>query len=171
MGILICGLNGTGKSTLGRMLAERLGYCFIDNEDLFFPRTDPSYEFSDPRSKEEVIQMLEDRIAQDDHFVFAAVKGDYGDKLISSLQKVVLIEAPKSVRNHRVRERSSRRFGDRILRGGDLYEKEESFFAMVENRPEDYVSQWLDSVNCPVIRVDGTIPLEKNVDHLVSILT
>ena len=33
MGILICGLNGTGKSTLGRMLAERLGYCFIDNED------------------------------------------------------------------------------------------------------------------------------------------
>ena len=32
MGILICGLNGTGKSTLGRMLAGRMGYEFIDNE-------------------------------------------------------------------------------------------------------------------------------------------
>ena len=171
MGILICGLNGTGKSTLGRMLAERLGYCFIDNEDLFFPKTESSYEFSNPRSKEEAIQILEDRIAQDDKFVFAAVKGDYGDKLISSLQKVVLIEAPKSVRNHRIRERSFQKFGDRILRGGDLYEKEESWFATVDNRPEDYVSQWLDNVNRPVIRVDGTLPVEKNVDHLVSILT
>ena len=37
MGILICGLNGTGKSTLGKMLADRLGYEFIDNEDLCFP--------------------------------------------------------------------------------------------------------------------------------------
>lgn len=44
MGILICGLNGTGKSTLGRILADRLGYEFIDNEDLFFPKADPSYE-------------------------------------------------------------------------------------------------------------------------------
>lgn len=31
MGILICGLNGTGKSALGRILADRLGYEFIDN--------------------------------------------------------------------------------------------------------------------------------------------
>ena len=100
-----------------------------------------------------------------------AVKGDYGDKLVSSLQKVVLIEAPKSVRNHRVRERSFQKFGDRILRGGDLYEKEESWFATVDNRPVDYVSQWLDHVNCPVIRVDGTLPIEKNVEYLVSVLT
>ncbi len=40
MGLLICGLNGTGKSTPGRMLADRMGYEFIDNEDLFFPKTD-----------------------------------------------------------------------------------------------------------------------------------
>ena len=62
MGILICGLNGTGKSTLGRILADRMGYEFIDNEDLFFPKTDPSYTFSNPRSKEEVIRLLEERI-------------------------------------------------------------------------------------------------------------
>ena len=42
MGILICGLNGAGKSTLGKALAERLGYEFIDNEDLWFTKTDPA---------------------------------------------------------------------------------------------------------------------------------
>ena len=45
MGILICGLNGSGKSTLGKALADRMGYEFIDNEDLYFPKADPSYAF------------------------------------------------------------------------------------------------------------------------------
>ena len=171
MGILVCGLNGAGKSTVGRTLADRLGYRFIDNEDLYFPKAGSSYEFSNPRSKEEVIRMLEGRIAQNDKFVFAAVRGDYGDKLISSLQTIVLIETPKSVRSRRVRDRSFRKFGDRILQGGDLYEKEERWFAVVDSRPEDYVTEWLEKVDRPVIRVDGTLPIEKNVEHIVSILT
>ena len=45
-GIMMCGLNGSGKSTLGKALAERLGYYFIDNERLFFPKTDGRYLFA-----------------------------------------------------------------------------------------------------------------------------
>ena len=171
MGILICGLNGAGKSSIGRMLADRLGYSFIDNEDLYFPKTDPSYVFSSPRSKEEVIRLLEERIARDGRFVFAAVKGDYGDLLLSSLQAVVLVEVPRPVRHQRVRERSFRKFGDRMLPGGDLYEQEERWFKMVDSRPEDHVTQWLEKVECPVIRVDGTLPVSENVEALVTALT
>ena len=35
-GIIICGLNGAGKSTFGKALAEKLGCYFIDSEDLYF---------------------------------------------------------------------------------------------------------------------------------------
>ena len=171
MGIMICGLNGTGKSTLGRMLADRMGYEFIDNEELFFPKTDPSYMFSDPRSKEEVIRLLEERISDNDRFIFAAVKGDYGDKLIASLDHVVLIEVPKQIRRQRVRDRSYQKFGDRILPGGDLYDIESKWFALTDSRPETYVTDWLKTVNCPVIRIDGTLPAEKNLDHIVSVLS
>ena len=171
MGIMICGLNGTGKSTLGRMLADRMGYEFIDNEELFFPKTDPSYMFSDPRSKEEVIRLLEERISDNDRFIFAAVKGDYGDKLIASLDHVVLIEVPKQIRRQRVRDRSYQKFGDRILPGGDLYDIESKWFVLTDSRPETYVTDWLKTVNCPVIRIDGTLPAEKNRDHIVSVLS
>ena len=34
-GIIVCGLNGTGKSTLGKALEEKLHFYFIDNEDFF----------------------------------------------------------------------------------------------------------------------------------------
>ena len=52
-GILVCGCNGSGKSTLGKALAKRLGYHFIDNEDLFFPKTGGAYVYDSPTSKEE----------------------------------------------------------------------------------------------------------------------
>ena len=171
MGILICGLNGVGKSTLGKRLAERLGWQFIDNEDLYFLKTDAGYTYSSPRGKEEVIRLLEERIEKDRRFVFAAVKGDYGEKLLPLLDCIIVVDVPKEIRLARVRERSFRKFSDRILAGGDLNDRENAWFAQVESRPEDYVENWLETVDCPVIRVDGTKPVEENVSYLVSELT
>ncbi len=170
MGILICGLNGAGKSTIGRMLADRMGYEFIDNEDLWFPKADSSYTFSGLRSEEEVIRLLEERISGNNRFVFAAVKGNYGDKLIASLDHIVLVEVPKQIRSRRVRDRSYQKFGDRILPGGDLHDKEKKWFSLTDSRPDAYVTDWLETVDCPVIRIDGTRPVEENVDYLVSVL-
>ena len=169
MGILICGLNGSGKSTMGKLLAERLSYQFIDNEDLYFPKTDTTYLFSTPRSKEDVIGILEEMIENNPRFVFSAVRGDYGEKLLSQLDAVVLIDVPKEIRLQRVRNRSFQKFGNRMLPGGDLFEKENAFFETVSSRPEDFVISWLQAVKCPVIRVDGTLPVEENVEYLLSL--
>ncbi len=170
VGILICGLNGVGKSTLGKRLAERLGCRFIDNEDLYFPKTDVKYAYSNPRGKEEVIRLLEEQIKKDRRFVFAAVRGDYGDKLLSLLDCIIVVDVPREIRLARVRERSLRKFGDRILDGGDLAQRENDWFRLVESRPEDYVEKWLEAVDRPVFRVDGTRPVDENVEYLVSVL-
>ena len=170
MGILICGLNGAGKSTLGSALASRMGYEFIDNEDLFFSKADPAYEYSDPRTKEEAIRSLEERIRNNPRFVFAAVKGDYGDKLIKSLDHIILVEVPKDIRSQRVRVRSFLKFGRRISPGGELYDREQNWFAIADSRPEDHVLAWLETIELPVIRVDGTLPVEDNIKYLMSVL-
>ena len=170
MGILICGLNGAGKSTIGRILARRIGYDFIDNEDLYFPKTDQSYPFAGPRSKEEVIRLLEERIMGNDQFIFAAVKGDYGDKLIASLDCIILVDVPKQTRHQRVRDRSFRKFGNRVLAGGDLFDQENKWVSLTDSRPDNYVTSWLETIACPIIRIDGTLPVEENVDYLLSVL-
>ena len=70
-GVIICGLNGVGKSTMGKALAKELGVYFIDNEELYFPKTDPHYTYASPRSHEEVEQLLFNKIKTHRDFVFA----------------------------------------------------------------------------------------------------
>lgn len=167
-GILMCGLNGAGKSTLGRALAERLGFHFIDNEDLYFPKTDPSYLYAAPRMREEVEKLLLHEIKEHENFVFTSVKGDYGAEIVSFFRYAVLVEVPRDLRLQRVRDRSFQKFGDRILPGGDLYEREEQFFDLVASRAENTVEEWARTLHCPIIPVDGTNSIEENIAYILT---
>ena len=167
-GIIICGLNGAGKSTLGKALAEKLNFHFIDNEDLYFPKTDPHYLYASPRTRKEVEELLLNEIESHENFVFASVKGDYGEIFYPFWQYAVLIEVPKDIRIQRVKNRSFAKFGSRMLSGGDLYEQEKHFFDLVKSRAENSVEEWTKSLNCPVIRIDGTKPIEENINFITE---
>lgn len=167
-GIVVCGLNGCGKSTLGRALADSRGFHFIDNENLYFPGRKADNPYTQPRSREEVERFLMDEVREHADFVFAAVKGDYGKEIIPMYSYAVLIEVPREIRLQRIRNRSFQKFGQRMLVGGDLYEQEESFFRMAESRQEDYVEKWLQTLSCPVIRVDGTKPVKENIKRITE---
>lgn len=167
-GILVCGLNGAGKSTLGKALAEKLHFYFIDNEDLYFPKTDPLYTYASSHSRDEVEKLLLDEIKAHENFVFTSVKGDYGEAIRSFFQYIVLIAVPKDIRIQRVKNRSYQKFGDRMLPGGDLYEQEESFFDFVKSRAENSVEEWVQTMNRPIIRIDGTRPIEESVKLIIG---
>ncbi|MBR7033362.1 MAG: hypothetical protein IKI03_07030 [Clostridia bacterium] len=77
---------------------------------------------------------------------------------------------PREERDKRVFNRSFEKFGERMLEGGDLYERENSFIVLAQNRPDDYVERWIETVNIPVIRIDGTRPVEENVEYLALVL-
>ena len=111
MGIIICGLNGTGKSTLGKTLAEKLHFHFIDIENLYFPKTNPNYIYASPRTREEVVERLLYEIRTHENFILASVKGDYGEDIYSFFQCAILLDVPKYIRFQRVRERSFQKFG------------------------------------------------------------
>lgn len=170
-GILVCGLNGCGKSTLGQALAQALGCRFIDNEDLYFPKTDPNNPFASPRSRQEVVQLLLQETQTCESFVFASVRGeDYEGEAFCRFTHIVLMQVPKPIRLARVRQRSRARFGARIDAGGDLYEQEQRFFRMVEGRREDLVTNWLQKISLPTLCVDGTLPLQENIAKIQKFL-
>lgn len=105
-----------------------------------------------------------------DNLILASVKGNYGEEVSSMFTCAVLVSVPKEIRMKRVRDRSYKKFGDRILQGGDLYEKEKKFFDMVDQRSEDDVTVWLESIKIPIIRVDGTQPIDRNIQTISQLL-
>ncbi len=166
--ILVCGLNGVGKSTLAKALAGEISYRFIDIEDVYFPKESPEYLYANPRSFEEVEAILEDTFSGKGNFVLASVRGDFKEEIARYFKSVIHIDVPREVRLKRVYERSFQKFGERMFEGGDLYEREQSFLERVKSRDENMVKDWLETLSCPVIRVDGTLPIAKNVKLLAS---
>lgn len=168
--IIICGGNGAGKSTLGRALARATGYRFADIEDYYFPDRDRDYVYGTSRSRAEVQALLLKDLKKYPNFILSAVKGNYGEEVTAMFTRAVLICVPKEIRMKRVWDRSFRKFGDRILPEGDLYESESRFFEAVERRSEHDVTAWLGSVKLPVLQIDGTRPTEESVREIVAAL-
>lgn len=168
IGIQICGLNGCGKSTVGKALAQRLGFHFIDNENLYFQRTAENEPYRNERPRHEVERLLMEEVRQHENFVFAAVKGDYGAAILPMYDYVVYLQAPGDARAWRVRNRSFLKFGERMMPGGDLHEKEEAFFRVVAARKDELVENWLQTLSCPVLRLDGRTPVDENVQKIVQ---
>ncbi len=168
--IIICGGNGAGKSTLGKALAKELAWEFKDIEEYYFPAGDADYNYEKARTREEVANLLLRDLKKYNDLIVASVKGNYGKEVESMFTCAVLISVSKDTRLQRVRSRSYQKFGDRMLKDGDLYEKEKRFFDMVEKRSEKDVIEWLNSVDVPIIRVDGNQPIERNVQIIKALL-
>ena len=167
--ILVCGLNGAGKSTLAKALAERLNLRFVDIEDIYFSRQDnPDYPYEKSRPYEEVVSMLTNIVNGENDFVLASVTGSFGDEFISNLKCVISIEVPKEIRLNRVHNRSYIRFGEKSCKGGDYYEQIESFHNFCASRDENLVEDWLSTICCPIIRVDGILPISDNVNLIAE---
>ena len=163
----MCGLNGCGKSTLGRALAQKIGFHFIDNEELFFTRNVADEPYQNPRSRAEVEKLLMEEVRKHGDFVLAAVRGNYGKEILPLYRYTVLMEVPKEIRMERIRNRSFQKFGSRMRAGGELYEQEEAFFRTAASRPEDYAAALTRTLDCPVLSVDGTRPVDENVEWIV----
>ena len=148
---------------MGRELANALKYRFMDVEDYYFSKENKDYDYQNACSRDEVSKLLLKDLTEYEDFIFASVKGNYGDEVVSRFTHAVLVSVPKEERMKRVRDRSYQKFGNRMLQGGDLFEKENRFFEMVEKRPEQDVENWLQSVRLSVIRVDGTQTVGENI--------
>lgn len=82
-GILITGLNGCGKSTVCRLLSEKLNYYSMDVEDYYFIKSYIPY--SKFNTLEETQQLMENEIEKHQKFVLTTVNCNWGEKINSHL--------------------------------------------------------------------------------------
>lgn len=158
-GIIIMGLNGSGKSTICHQLADLLNYRCMDVEDYYFLDSDIPYAKS--RTREEVKQLMLDEIKICHNYVLSSVGCNWGPEIISTYKLAVLLYAPLQMRLERIKQRETARFGNRVLEGGDMYESQKRFRDMVASRSAEDIEQQACSLACPVLEIDATLPVKE----------
>ncbi len=184
-GIAIVGLNGSGKSTLNHLLAGELGYFEMDVEDYYFPQQKAHRQWAldhaqvweqeqQPYAGEQDQAQVEAALLRDmeahPQFVLSCVKLNWCQALRDRIGVVFYLQVPLEIRLARIRQREVRRFGQRALPGGDMYEQQERFRALISQREPATVEASLAAMPCSVVRLDGTRPLEETLAKMLEAL-
>lgn len=168
--IHIYGASGSGTSTLGKFISEKLGYTFLDTDDYLWLPTNPKYT----KKREEIarLQMLEKDILESDKVVISGSLVDWGDILIPYFTLAVRVITDSKVRIERLREREKMRFGSRIEIGGDMYQNHLEFIEWAASydtgdftmRSKAKHDDWQNLLRCRQIIVNGEDHLTYNLE-------
>ena len=171
--IHIFGASGSGTTTLGRAIADRTGYRFLDSDDYLWLPTDPQY--TTKRPTEERLALLERDIDASDGAVVSGSLVGWGDPLMPRFTLAVRLTVPHDVRMARLERRELARYADRILPGGDMYQIHRDFLqwaAGYDDGPATMRSRamhdlWQQKLTCPLLTLDGTRPVEELVEEVL----
>ena len=168
--IHIYGASGSGTSTLGRYISEKLGCFFMDTDDYFWKTTNPPY--TTKRSPSKRIKLMREDIERYKNIVISGSLVDWGDELIPLFSLAIRVETDTPIRLERLKIREREKFGSRIDIGGDMYDNHIKFInwaASYDNGGIDMRSkakhdEWQKQLICPLLIVDGNKPTRENFD-------
>ena len=173
-GIILFGPAGSGKTTLGQLVAQRLAYPYFDLDDYIW-RRDTEIPFTVMYSRTEKAERLMRDITQHAHFVMAGSMDSFHAPFDSLFDLAVHLDAPAQVRVARIHVRESALFGARIEEGGDMAEAHQRFLASAARYDEDDASPcrkthltWAKTLPCKVLMLDGSAALEHNAAIIVQ---
>ena len=173
--IHLMGASGSGVTTLGRAVANRLALPHHDSDDYFWLPTAPPYQTTRPAA-ERLRLMHEMFLPRLDWVLSGSVTG-WGEELVPFFDLVVFVVAPRELRMRRLQAREATHFGAAaVAPGGWRHEETESFVEWAshyeagdrEGRSLAKHEAWLAGLPCPVVRVDGSRPLADLVEQLCS---
>jgi len=163
--IHILGASGSGTSTLGEALAERLGVAHADSDSFFWLPTDPPYR--QPRPPAERLALAVRQLPPDGRWVFSGAATKWATPLEPHYDLIVFLRLDPVVRVDRLWRREYARYGARILPGGDMADASAAFIAWTAAYDTAGASRhspvtheaWLADQQAPVLRLDSRAPV------------
>ena len=174
MVIHIYGAAGSGTTTLGKALAEKLQFAFIDVDDYYWLET--KIPFTKSRSKSIRVEMLKSEINKYDNCVISGAICIWGDELIPYLDLVIKLETPTPLRINRLKARESERFKSRIEKDGDMYENHIRFIEWasiydtggLDVRSNKLHNAWLKKINTKKLILDGSNTINELINEIIK---
>lgn len=171
----ITGASGSGTTTLGRALGQRLGVRHFDVDDFYWLPSDPP--FSKARPTPDCARMVAEALKTSDGWVISGSLVTWGDRFIPQFDRVIFLYTPTDVRLERLHRRETEEFGaEAVAPGGKMHDAVKAFLAWAgaydtgvrEGRSLPIHRSWLAKLPCPVLELDGTRPVNDLVEAVVK---
>lgn len=172
-GIIIFGSAGSGKTTLGKLVAEQLNYPYFDIDDYIW-RKDTLIPFTVMYSREEKANRLMNDISRYKHFVMAGSMDSFNAPFVPLFDLAVHITTDAQIRLSRIHQRELDIYGNRILEGGDMYEDHQRFLensARYDNDGSPCLKthlEWAATLPCKVLYLNGADELKENTSLIIK---
>ena len=174
--IHILGASGSGTTTLGEALAKRLGLHHADTDTFFWMPTDPPY--TTRRPPDDRLALLLRQLPTTGHWVLSGSALKWATSLQPFYDLIVFLQLDPAVRMERLRQREFRRYGARVMSGGDMVAASAEFLAWAaaydtagpELRSLVAHEAWLAGQTAAVLRLDSSAPVQDLVAAVLSVL-
>jgi shikimate kinase len=161
IGIVLVGLNGVGKSTLGKILAERLNIKLLEVEDYWFEN---KHDYENPRTAELVSKLMLNDIHQATRgFVITGNIMNLSAEILNQVTHIFYLKAPVDVRMKRIEEREIDYWGE-LKKDDAKYEQRQKFYEFARKRSSEPLEKWLEELNVPVVELDGCKTVRENIE-------
>jgi adenylate kinase family enzyme len=170
--INIFGSSGSGTTSLAKKIAEDQNFFHIDVDDLMWENSDPPFTIR--RDNFTIKTLIQKHLNQHKDAIISGSLVNIYDELKSDIDLFIYMNLDIETRIKRINQRELKRFGKRVLPGGDLFQKHQDFLQWVsdyEHNPDYLRSRrqhiaWLDDVEQPVLRITD----ELSFDELMKIV-
>lgn len=173
--IHIFGASGSGVSTLGRALADRLATQAFDTDDFFWLPTNPP--FTVKRPVKDRLALMENVFVPRRDWVLTGSLMRWGDPLVTHFDLVIFLRLDPKQRLARLEKREKRRYGpEAIAPGGWHHTAFTSFMDWAAGYDDPAFSgrslaghiAWLENLPGPTLTLDSAAPVSQLVDTVTA---
>ncbi|GAB3911128.1 AAA family ATPase [Larkinella knui] len=176
MKIHIMGASGSGTTTLGHHVAEKLNVPYWDSDDFFWVKTEPPYQIR--RNSDERNTLCKAALDSHTDSILGGSVGHWGDGWENRFDLVVFLWVPPAIRIERLRKREFERFGDVIFTDPDRRKSYEEFIDWAAGYDSDtargrtlsFHRQWLQNVSCPVLKIEGDTTIAERMALILDVI-
>jgi adenylate kinase family enzyme len=174
MHVHVTGASGSGTTSLGAALAQKLGVLHLDSDDFFWLPTDPP--FTTPRARNERATLLAGQALPERSWILSGSALGWATLVEPLFDLIVFLRVEPALRMERLRQRELARYGARIQPGGDMVAKSREFMewaASYDNAGPEIRSlvghnQWLTTQTCPALWLDSSRAISNLVDEVLA---
>lgn len=176
MKIHIFGASGSGVSSLGRALSRELEIKVFDSDDYYWKKTNPPFQEAYPVNERE--QRLANDLSDYPSWIVSGTLVSWGELIKDQFDLAVYLYVPRDERLKRLKRRELKKFGNRILEGGDMFDAHQKFLKWASQYDEGEMSgrskkrheSWIKKLKCPFYKIEGVVAVEDSVFRIRQFL-